>query len=148
MTTLRQAMNQMFENAWVRPTEDGMPAAASRPFAIDLYETEDHYGLSCVLPGVRSEDLTVTAQGNVLTIAGEVKHVAEEKANYHVRERSYGRFSRQVTLPEGVRADAVQARLVDGILHLTLPKGDELKPRRIEIQTTAAPQLVEGRDAA
>jgi len=134
-TPLRQMMNQLMEQAWVRP-----PSAWNEgdvePYGFDLYETGDEYVVTAALPGLRPEDLEITAQGNTLTISGETKaeEPEGEQRTYHMRESRSGRFSRQVALPASVQTDRIQASLVHGVLTLHVPKAEELKPRRIHVQ--------------
>lgn len=130
MMTLREAMNQLFEESFVRPdlTRGGFVPA------LDLSETEDAFMVEAAVPGLKPEDLEVTVENNLLTIKGEIKHEAEEtKRNYHRVERRYGAFQRQVTLPRTVKADAIKASLNNGVLRLEIPKAEEVKPRRILI---------------
>ena len=144
-TTLRQAMDRLFEDAWVHPTWSNSQGGSGSGFAFDMYETGEDYVVTATLPGVKPDDLDITVQGNVLTISGELKpEDGDGERNYHLRERSYGRFSRQVTLPMGVRSDQIQAHMEHGVLKLHLPKAEEAKPRRIEIQAgTGAPQIAQ-----
>ncbi len=146
-TPLRQMMDRLLEDAWVRPGSIWGGQEAFGHFAFDLYETGDDYVVSAALPGLKPEDLDISVQGNVLTISGEVKPVEHQGDHtYHVRERRYGRFSRQVTLPAGIQGDRIQATLDNGILTLRVPKAEELKPRRILITsgTGASPQITSG----
>jgi HSP20 family protein len=149
-TPLRQMMDRLMEDAWVRPptawTQDGFGH-----FAFDLYETGDDFVVKAVLPGLKPEDLDVSVQGNVLTVSGELKseETEQEQRTYHVRERRYGRFSRQVNLPAGIRGDQIQASLENGILAVHIPKAEEMKPRRIQITGgTGTPQIVSGEHRA
>ena len=102
--------------------------------AMDLIEAEDHFLLKADLPGVSEEDVTIEVQDNVLTVSGERKaeHERKEKGFYRL-ERSFGRFSRSLTLPEGVDADAISASFDKGVLAVSIPKPEERKPRRISI---------------
>ncbi|HEX6459327.1 MAG TPA: Hsp20/alpha crystallin family protein [Thermoleophilaceae bacterium] len=101
---------------------------------MDLIEAEDHFLLKADLPGVSEEDVTIEVQDNVLTVSGERKaeHERKEKGFYRL-ERSFGRFSRSLTLPEGVDADAISASFDKGVLAVSIPKPEERKPRRISI---------------
>jgi HSP20 family protein len=136
LTPLRQMMNRLMEEAWVRPpTSWGQENFGQLGF--DMYETDDEYVVSAALPGLKPEDLEITAQGNVLTISGETKSdesTSSEQRTYHMRESHYGRFSRQVTLPASVQTDRIQANLENGVLTLHVPKAEEVKPRRIQVQ--------------
>ncbi len=151
-TPLRQMMDRLLEDAWVRPGTlwSQVGQAGFGPFACDMYETDEDYVVTAALPGLKPEDLEITVQGNMLTISGEVKpeEHADEKANYHVRERRYGKFFRQIALPAGIEGDRVQAHLENGVLTLTVPKAEELKPRRIQIQAGTTPQIVSGERVA
>jgi HSP20 family protein len=143
-------MDRLFEDAWLRPSgaTGGSTWAGStgNSYAFDLYETPEDYVVTATVPGLKPEDLELTVQSAVLTISGEIKPEAgdQERVQYQVRERSYGRFSRQFRLPLAVDADRIQAHLEHGILTVHLPKAEEAKPRRIEIQpgeSHAMPQL-------
>ena len=130
MMTLREAMNQLFEESFVRPE---MARGGFVP-ALDLSETEEAYIVEATVPGLKSEDLEVTVENNLLTIKGEIKHESEEtKRNYHRIERRYGSFQRQISLPRLVKADAIKASLEHGVLRLEIPKAEEVKPRKILI---------------
>ena len=138
MLSLRDAMNRLFEESFVLPARTS-GGALSMP--LDLRETEDAFIVDVAVPGVRPEDLNVTLQDNVLTIDAETRQeqqTGEQQANYHRVERRYGRLSRALSLPTQVKADQVQARLENGILHLELPKAEEARPRRITVNTARA----------
>lgn len=129
--TLREAMNRLFEESFVPslPSRNGTFAPA-----LDLSETDEGYFVDVAVPGLKPEDLNITFENGLLTISGEVKQTNEQKErNFHRIERRYGRFSRSINLPSAVRADAIEARLEDGVLHLNVPKAEEVKPRKINI---------------
>src|SRR4051794_4472719 len=114
--------------------------------AMDLVEVEGHFVLKADLPGLAEGDVAIEIQDNTLTLSGERKaeHEAHEKGWYRV-ERSFGRFSRSLTLPEGVDADAVSASFDNGVLEVRIPKPEERKPRKVEIGVgNGAPAAVEG----
>ncbi len=102
--------------------------------AMDLTEAEDHFVLKADLPGLTDEDVSIELQDGTLTISGERKaeHVAREKG-WHRIERSFGRFSRALALPDGVNPDGVTAEFDKGVLSVHIPKPEERKPRRIAI---------------
>jgi HSP20 family protein len=106
--------------------------------AMDLVEADDHFVLKADLPGLAEEDVAIEVQDNVLTISGsrEAEHERKEKGWYRL-ERSYGSFSRSLTLPEGVDADKVEANFDRGVLEVRIPKPEERKPRRITIGGSA-----------
>jgi HSP20 family protein len=102
--------------------------------AIDLVEADDHFLLKADLPGVGEDDVAIEVQDNVLTVSGERKAESERKERGWYRlERSFGRFSRSLTLPEGVNANGISASFDKGVLEVRIPKPEERKPRRIEI---------------
>ena len=102
---------------------------------MDLVEAEDHFVLKADLPGLDEGDVSIEVQDGTLTISGERKaeHEARERGWYRI-ERSFGSFSRSLTLPEGVHADGISAQFDRGVLEVTIPKPEERKPRRVQIQ--------------
>src|SRR5918912_811834 len=102
--------------------------------AMDLVEAEDHFLLRADLPGLREEDVNIEVRDNTLRISGERKaeHEQRERGWYRL-ERQFGKFSRALTLPEGVNADAIEAKFDHGVLEVLIPKPEERKPRRIAI---------------
>jgi HSP20 family protein len=105
---------------------------------MDLVEADDHFVLKADLPGLAEDDVSIEVQDNVLTISGsrDAEHERKEKGWYRL-ERSYGSFSRSLTLPEGVDADRVEANFDRGVLEVRIPKPEERKPRRITIGGSA-----------
>jgi HSP20 family protein len=127
------------------------PPAPSWTPPLSVWESDKEMLVCMDLPGVDRESVAVELQGNVLTVSGELKseETEQEQRTYHVRERRYGRFSRQVSLPAGIRGDQIQASLENGILTLHIPKAEEMKPRRIQITGgTGNPQIVSGEHRA
>jgi len=114
---------------------------------MDLVEAGDHFVLKADLPGLREEDVKLEVQDGTLTISGERKaeHETSEKGWYRI-ERSFGSFSRSLTLPEHVDASAINADFKDGVLEVRIPKPEERKPQRIAIGGPAngKPAAVEG----
>ena len=149
--SLRNAMDRLFEDAFVRPGQlFGWSEGASGfgPLAVDLYETEDACMLTAALPGVHPQDVDVSVQGNVVTIRGESR--AEEDATRgtcHLRERRYGSFYRQLQLPVPVDTEGAEARFENGILTLRLPKAEEARERKIQITSGSPSKEVKARAA-
>jgi HSP20 family protein len=145
MLSLREAMNQLLEDSFVAPTTGRRGQAGFVP-ALDLSETEDGYLVEVAVPGMKPEDLQITVENNVLTIKGEVRQETEDKKrNYHRVERRYGTFQRTVALPSTVKADAINASLTNGILRLDIPKAEEVKPRRINVNASPEKQIEVGK---
>ena len=139
--SLREAMNQLMEESFVRPTA----AQGGQNFipALDLSETAEGYLVEAALPGVKPEDVEVTVENNVLTIKGETRKETDDKQrNFHRVERRFGSFQRTIALPNTVKADAIKASLEHGVLRLEIPKAEEVKPRKISV-SVAEPKAVE-----
>jgi len=103
--------------------------------AVDLEETDDAFKITAELPGMDKKDIHITFDNNVLTISGEKKAEKEIKEdNFHRLERSYGKFQRSFELPGYIDRDKIEADYKDGILHVTVPKTEEAKPKQIEVK--------------
>jgi HSP20 family protein len=104
---------------------------------MDLVEVEDHFVLRADLPGLSEGDVNIEVQDAALTISGERKaeHEQREKGWYRI-ERSFGSFSRSLTLPDGVDPERIEASFSDGVLEVRIPKPEERKPRRISISSS------------
>lgn len=136
LVPLREAMNRLLEDSFVGPTR--FERFAGRTLLVDLYETEDRqkYVLEASLPGFKPEDLQITAVGDTITIhVGKKEAKKEEKANYVRRERAETEMTRSVALPTAIDSDKIEAAYEHGILKLSIPKADQVKPRQINIQT-------------
>jgi HSP20 family protein len=133
MMTLREAMDRLFDDAFTRPfsMRDGWSAPA-----IDMYQTDDEIVVKASLPGIKVDEVQINITGDVLTLKGEVKHEEESKDKaWHIREQRWGSFQRSVALPTNVVADKAKAEFENGILNITLPKAEEVKPKTITINT-------------
>ena len=96
--------------------------------------TTDKITVQVELAGMKKEDFDISLQDDVLTISGERKSESEKREGESFRsERSFGAFSRSVTLPSAVKADEVKATYEDGVLTVTLPKAEEAKPKKIQV---------------
>ena len=101
---------------------------------VDVTETKDEVIVRAEVPGMTKEDISVTLQENVLTLRGEKKQEKRElDAAFHRLERGYGSFVRSFTLPTLVQADKAKADYKDGVLTITLPKAEEVKPKEISV---------------
>jgi HSP20 family protein len=139
LVSLREAMNRLLEESFVRPSSSGTPEAlGARPMPIDMYQTENEVVVKAPMPGVKADNVDVSITDDVLTISGETKlHSEAKREDYIVQERRYGKFYRQVALPTMVEADKAQANFEDGVLTLTLPKAERVKPRAIKVTAKA-----------
>jgi HSP20 family protein len=103
--------------------------------AVDISEDEGSLYVDVEIPGMKKEDIKVSLEHNVLSLKGEKKQEKEVKEeNYHRWERCYGSFSRAFELPIPVEADKIKANYRDGVLHVALPKAEEVKPKEIPIE--------------
>lgn len=135
MMTLRNAMDKLFDSAFVGPNVAWEQEALS--MAVDVVENPDNFIVKASIPGINPDDLEITMNNNVLTIKGEVKEEKDiEEARYHIRERRFGSFSRSFTIPSNVKANSIQANYQNGVLILSLPKAEEAKPKRISVQSS------------
>ncbi len=132
LISLREAMDRLFEESFVRPTSL-LPTVSTLP--MDMYETDDAVIVEAVLPGFRPEDVDVSVTGDTLTIRAEVKEEKEERGRtYHFREIRHGSVSRTEQLPVPVQADKAKAEYRNGVLKLTLPKAEPAKKRSVKIE--------------
>lgn len=103
---------------------------------VNVYEDKDRYLLTAELPGVRPEDLEITVTEESVTLRGQRRpEDGGEKANYHRRERESGSFRRVVSLPERIDPNKVEATSRHGVLYVTLPKAEDVKPRQIKVKS-------------
>ena len=136
LISLREAMDRLFEESFVRPWGDWLVPFGAETLAVDMYETDDEVVVKASLPGVKPEEIDISITGNTLTIKGETKAEEEVKEkNYIRRERRYGAFSRSLALPTEVEADKAEAVFENGVLTLILPKAEEVKPKSIKVKT-------------
>jgi len=131
MTSLRQAMDRLFDESVVRFWE---PGGGGDTVPLDVIERDDALVVKASLPGMKPEDVDISIHRNVLSIQGEMQGEEESGGRVHRRERWYGRFSREMTLPVEVNPDACDARFEDGVLTITLPKSEQARARRIQIR--------------
>ena len=107
--------------------------------AMDLVEYDDHFVLRADLPGMVEADVNIEVRDNTLTLSGERRAEHEDRqGGFYRLERQFGKFSRALSLPDGINADAIEAKFVNGVLEVWIPKPEERKPRRIEIKATQA----------
>jgi HSP20 family protein len=112
-------------------------SAANWAIAVDVAENEDGYVVKASVPGVNPDDLEITLEDGVLTIKAELNEDEEiTQESYHVRERRYGAFSRNIRFPTDVNAEAIEASYDFGVLTLDVPKAEEVKPKRISIKAS------------
>ncbi len=136
---LRTEMDNMFRNWWGRPalpTAFANWPALSQPFtACELQETDGEYVVKFDVPGMSEKDIKVNMHGDQLTVHGERKEQKTEgKGATRYTERSYGAFTRTVTMPTEIKADEIRARYKDGVMEVHLPKAQKTATREIKVE--------------
>jgi HSP20 family protein len=137
LDSLQGDMNRLFDRFFEGGGEgrggDGVTGRRWVP-ALDLVESEENLVLRADLPGMSEDDVNIEIKDGVLTISGERKAEHEGRGeDTHRVERSFGSFSRSLSLPEGVDANKVDATFANGVLEVHVPKPEETKPTRVEI---------------
>jgi len=134
LVDIQGEVSRLFDTFAGRPMAGATQTARPWLPSVDMHETKDDLVLRVELPGVTEKDVAVSIIGDLLTIKGERRWDDQSKDQkfLHV-ERVYGQFERLIQLPMAVQADKVKAAYRDGVLEITLPKAEELKPREIKI---------------
>ena len=133
LRSLQHDFNRFFGTAFPRFNEEGLVRGSWNP-TVDIYENSDALTIEADLPGLKPGDFELSVENNTLTLRGERQFEKKSEGdNYHRVERSYGSFTRSFTLPATVKVEDVQAEFKDGVLRVTLPKREEVKPRQIQI---------------
>ncbi|MFH7319115.1 Hsp20/alpha crystallin family protein [Desulfurivibrio sp. D14AmB] len=131
-----EKMRREFDTLFRRAPGDFPPGSGATVFpALNVAEDEHAIYVRAEIPGVKAAELDIAVEGDTLTIKGERRlETGGEKCSYHRREIERGRFSRALTLPTRINPEGVKATSQNGILLITLPKAEEVKPRRIEVK--------------
>jgi len=129
LSSLRDLLDSAFQLASSAP--GSVPGWAP---PLDVFEDTDRVTIQVELPGMKKEDFELSLQDDVLTISGERKFEEEKREGESFRrERVFGAFSRSVTLPSSVKPEEVKATYEDGVLTVALPKAEEAKPKKIQV---------------
>lgn len=145
--TLRDAMNRLFEGSFVTPASLVTGGVVGMP--VDIEESDESYTVWASLPGFSPEDVNISVMGDTVTIQAQHQAQQGDQKTYLLRERPLTAVSRTFTLPARVNADEAQASYQNGELILTLPKVEEVRPKRIQIGTNGhEQQLLSGQKAA
>ncbi|MBS1253651.1 MAG: Spore protein SP21 [Anaerolineales bacterium] len=130
MVSLREAMDRLFEESFVRPSRG--EGALTVP--VDMYETDEDIVVSAAVPGLKPEDVDINITGSTLTLKGGFRSEEEgERGDVHFQERRYGKFQRSMSLPANISIEEVDAVFEGGVLKITLPKAEEAKPKQIPV---------------
>ena len=134
LVSLRDAMDQLFQESFIRPNGMTGFTAGQIPAPVDLWETKDAYHLRADLPGLTPDDIAINVTGDTVTLAGEHKARTDVGADAYLRqERRPGKFQRAFALPVQIDSNAVTASFSNGVLELTLPKSEAVKPKTVKI---------------
>jgi HSP20 family protein len=133
MITMRQAVDRMFDEAFARGAETRGTGAWLLP--MDAYITDDAIVIRTDVPGIAPDELDITLEGDTLSIRGEIKREEVENRKFVLLERPTGKFERTLTINTPIEHDKVDASFKDGVLTLTLPKAEAVKPRQITVKS-------------
>ena len=135
-SNLRDEINSLFAlPGWAETTRQAQLFNGWTP-ALDLYQTTDDVVALVELPGMRKEDIELSLQDGILTISGERKEEGTDGDKNARTERFVGKFRRSISLPTRVDAGKVNATYKDGILTVTMPKAEEVKPKQIQVNVS------------
>jgi HSP20 family protein len=130
-------MRREMDRLWDRFTGGILPSVSQRDLfpPLDLADRGDSLVVELEVPGMEAKDINLSVTGDVLTVSGEKKREREEtEQDYHLVERSYGKFSRSVRLPATVDPERVEASYKDGVLRITMNKTEQAKAKRIDVK--------------
>ena len=130
--SLREAMDQLFQDSFVAPF--GWLRQTTNSIPVNVYETDDAFVVQAFAPGLTADQLSISVEQGTVTLHGELKAEESNGLRPVLQERASGSFTRTFALPVPVDADKVQAELRDGVLSLTLPKSEAVKPRKIQVK--------------
>jgi len=134
IVSLRQAMGKLLEDSFVHPAYI-WPELRGDELALDMYQTKDDIVVKTALPGIKPEEVDISITGDTLTIKGEHKEEQEVKEEDYMRkECRYGAFARSIVIPVQVKADKAEATFENGVLTLTIPKTEAVKPKQIKVK--------------
>ncbi len=133
LVSLRDAMGRLMEESMVPRRVARMQQGRALRIPLDAYATDEELIILATVPGADPDEVEITLEGDTLTIKGELKPPLEN-VDYLIRERLYGPFIRTLQLNVPVEADKAEARFENGVLTLTLPKAQAVRPRVIKVK--------------
>ena len=137
LLSLRQAMDRLFDDGFVRPVAWNATALDHARLPVDVSVTPNELVVEAQLPGLKPDDVEITLENGMLKISGETTEDREdEKGDFVVREIRRGAIRRSISLPDGLQPDKATATFENGVLSLRIPKADDVKPRQIRISPT------------
>jgi len=131
--TLRQSMDRLFEDVFTRRPRAAAPLVWQP--AVEIFETENEVVVKAELPGIDPKNVSVTVTTEGLTIKGEAKTEQEQNGrNYYRRELRYGAYERTIPLSAEVKSDETRATFRHGILEVTVPKAERVRPKTVKVE--------------
>lgn len=146
MLSWNRAMERMLDNFYREgDLSFGEPLNLRMP--LDVIETDEEFIVKADVAGIDPDNIEITYTDNNLSLKGEISEEREEgqEGRYHLRERSYGTFSRTISMPGSVDVEKIAAETENGVLKIHLPKVEEVKPRKIEIKGSKTQDVIEGK---
>jgi HSP20 family protein len=144
LVSLRQAMDRLFEDSFVRPRSFGLTGESAVALPLDITSSADALLVDAALPGIAPEDVEITVEDGTLSIHAESRSERQvTEGETLINEIRRGSFSRAVALPSGLEPDKATATFEHGVLHLSIPRSEAVKPRQIRISPT-----IDGRPAS
>jgi len=138
MLTLREAMDRLFEDSFVRSPAGAPRRGEAAQLPVNIWEDKDNLHVVARVPGLEADDLDIQLTGEALSIRGRFGSDVEREESkdwcWYANELWYGPFERTIALPTQVQGDKVEAVFKNGVLHLTVPKAEEVKPKTIKVK--------------
>jgi HSP20 family protein len=134
LVTMQQAMDHLFDEAWERRGAGWRRGERVVALPVDVYSTANELIVQASVPGLNADDVEITIEGDTLTIKGETKSPLDN-VEYHIQERRFGPFGRTLTLNVPVQAEQAEATFDKGVLTLTIPKAEEVRPKVIQVKS-------------
>jgi len=138
LVSLRDAMDRLFEQSFVRPGQTGAQERSVHTMAVNLCEKDDTYFIQAFLPGVKAEDVEISVDGNAINLKARIPSSLEKEEardyRWYITELGYGDVSRSVNFPVPVDAGRIEASQENGVLTVTVPKAEEAKPKQIKVK--------------
>lgn len=133
LMSIQSELNRLFGRAYVGE-EVGGPATSWLP-AMDVHETKEAFVISIDLPGVDPDKVEVSVEDSTLMVRGERRFESETNEEDYIRiERRFGSFARSMSLPAGADPDKIEASFDRGVLTISVPKAEEVRPRKIAVK--------------
>lgn len=139
LVSLRDAMDRLFEQSFVRPSQAAGQTRAAHTMAVNLFEKDDTYYVQAFLPGVKAEEVEINVDQNTLNLKARIPSDLEKEEarqyRWYVTELGYGDVSRSLSFPAPIDAARIEASQENGVLTITVPKAEQAKPKQIKVKT-------------